>query len=246
MFARSLAKTLPKILLLAALTSTAAHAAIILEYQTASSTSNPTLSPSVVDAAISGDALAAGSGLTAVNGSTWTWRDWGTGFGGGHSSATSFAEAVSENDFWTWGFDVTGAVEIALTTLDIRLDRSGTGPNQFEIQASVNGGAATSVLTGNFGDTSLGLDFVAVDLSGIGAVSQGDSVVFTMAAFGEDSGGASNVGTFDLETLGFGSDPRALRLNANVVPIAPALPEPSIIALLGLGLLGLARCRPLR
>ena len=67
-----------------------------------------------------------------------------------------------------------------LATMDIRLDRSGTGPDDFEIQASVNGGTAVSLLTHDFNDSANEVEFTNVDLSAIGALTQGDSVVFTL------------------------------------------------------------------
>lgn len=217
------------------------YGSVLVQYDTAPSTSNATLSASVEDASVSAVDLSAGSGIVAANGGTYNWNGWADG---GVANA-SFAEALSEDEFWTWGFDVTSAVTIESMTMDIRLDRSGTGPNQVEIQAAVNGGVASSVLTHDFGDSGSGVDFVGVDLSALGSLSQGDSVVFTLAAFGADSGGASQGGTFDLETVDFnGSDPRSLRIEGSI----SAVPEPGAlagIASLGLlaGVIRRRRCR---
>ena len=120
-------------LFLLALAVSNARADLILEYQTAPSTTNAMLAPSIENLAVSGDHLSAGSGLSPKTGSTWNWTSWDT-------ASTSFGAAVATDDFWTWGFDVTDSVSIDLTTMDIRLDRSGTGPDDFEIMASVNGG----------------------------------------------------------------------------------------------------------
>ncbi len=202
----------------------AANAVTVLEYQTAASTSNATLTPSIADSSITADLMTAGSGLTANNGSTWNWKGWDT-------ASTSFDAAVGANDYWTWGFDVTDNVSIDLTSMDIRLDRSGTGPDDFEIQASVNGGSAVSLLTHDYGDSDAGVDFTGVDLTGIGLLGPGDSLVFTLAAF--NSEGTS--GTFDLETVDFnGSDPRSLRIEGTV----SAVPLPGAIWLFGSALAG--------
>jgi hypothetical protein len=107
--------------------------------------------------------------------------------------------AVAANDFWRWGFDVTSAVFIDLTTMDIRLDRSGTGPDDFEIQASVNGGPGVSVLTHNYNDSDQAVNFLDVNLSALPLLQQGDSVVFTLGAYNSEGTG----GTFDLETITF-------------------------------------------
>ncbi|MEM6552924.1 MAG: PEP-CTERM sorting domain-containing protein [Planctomycetota bacterium] len=149
-------------------------------------------------------------------------------FDGYDTDNTSFADAVADDEIWTFGFDVTGAVFIDLTTFDIRLDRSGTGPDDFEIQVSVNGDTPVSVLTFDYGDTTAGVDFLGVDLSALPTLTTGDSVVFTLGAFNSES----TAGSFDLETIDFGgSDPRALRIEGTIT----AIPEPASLGLLAVG-----------
>ncbi|MEO1082053.1 MAG: ExeM/NucH family extracellular endonuclease [Pseudomonadota bacterium] len=182
-----------------------ADAVTLVQWDTAPSTSNPALTATTFDPSLIPDQLSAGAGLSANSGGTWNWRGWDT-------ASTSFGDALAAGDFWTWGFDV-GAASVTPTSMDIRLDRSGSGPDDFEIQASVNGGTPVSVLTFDYGDSGSGVDFVAVDLSSIGTLNAGDSIVFTLAAFNSES----NAGTFDLETVGFGgSDPRSLRISGTV------------------------------
>lgn len=204
--------------------ASAAYSTTLLQYPTAGSTTS--LSPAIVDPSISGDDLTAGSGLTVQDFSTFNFSGW-------DPASTSFADAVAANDFWTWGFDVTGNVNIDLSTMDIRLDRSGSGPDDFDIQATVNGGVAVSILSYDFGDSSSGVDFMGVDLSGIGSLGPGDSLMFTLAAYNSES----DLGTFDLETVDFGgSDPRALRIEGTV----SAVPLPAAAWLFGSALLGMA------
>ncbi len=224
-----------------ALVAVSSQAAVLVQYQTAPSTTFSALAPEIVDPALTADNLVAGGGLTANSGGTWNWREWANN-GSPDTPDASFDAAVADGDFWTWGFDVTTPLTVVdLTTFDIRVDRSGTGPNEFEIQASVNGGTAVSLLTHDFGDGTTGVDFVGVDLSAIGLLSTGDSVVFTLAAFGADSGGTSNLGTFDLETVDFrGSDERALRIEGDV----RIIPEPAALSgLFGIAALLIARRR---
>lgn len=182
------------------------YAQTVLEYQTASSTDNATLPPSTSDPTISATDLTAGSGIIANGGSTWNWR-------GFDPDNASFADAVADGDFWRWEFTVIGE-SVDLSALDIRVDRSGTGPDDFEIQAVVNSGTPISILTYDFNDGTAGVDFTNVDLSGIPILNTGDVVVFTLAAFNSES----SSGTFDLETVDFnGNDSRSLRLYGNAV-----------------------------
>ena len=171
------------------LLTTNVNAALILQYNSASSTTNPTLSASIADAAILADNFTAAGGLTAKRGSTYNWRGWDTG-------SNNFAQAVTANDFFQWGFDITATLTtLELSTMDIHLDRSSSGPDNFEIQASINGGAGNFVLAHDFADTHSALDFLSVDLSMIPDLASGDSIVFTLAAFNSESLN----GTFDIE-----------------------------------------------
>lgn len=162
---------------------------IILEYGTAGSTTS--LVPLASDPVVTADNLEAGTGIDVQNFSTFNFTNWDPG-------NTSYADALADDEIWTWGFVVTTADrQIDLTTMDIRLDRSGTGPDDFEIRASVNGGAAVTLLTYDYGDATSGVDFLDVNLGAIGTVSTGDSVVFTLAAFNAEG----TAGTFDLELV---------------------------------------------
>lgn len=193
--------------------------AIVVEYQTAASTTNPTLAPSSAAAEITASDFSAGSGISAATGGTFNFNDW-------DPTNTSFAEAVADNEFFTFGFTVTDNVIVQLSDFDIRLDRSGTGPDDFEIQVSVNGGSGTSVLSFDFMDSTNGVDFIGTSLAAIPSLVQGDSVVFTIAAFNAES----TAGTFDLESIDFGgSDPRSVRVNGSITVV----PEPGTLLFLG-------------
>jgi len=204
----------------------------LVSYTTAGSTDAYSISPLMTNGAITADNLAAGSDLTAASASNWNWRNWNT-------ESTSFDEAVAAKDFWTWGFEVTGAVAIDLLDFDIRLDRTGTGPDDIEIRARVNGGASLSLLTHDYQDSASGVDFTNVSLASIPALSMGDSIVFTLAAFNSKSGS----GTFDLEN--FSSENYGLAIYGDIT--TSAIPEPStaigMITLLGFAVLLVRRRR---
>lgn len=198
----------------------------IVQYGTANTTS---LAPFTVDSAVSATNLGSGSGIGLNAGSTFNFNGWDT-------ANTSFADALADNEIWTWGFSVTDANSLVdLTTMDIRLDRSTSGPDDFEIRASINGGAATSILIGDFAGGSVGVNYLGVDLSGLSGLSLGDSILFTLGAWNATSA----AGTFDLETITFpgGNDGLTIRGNVTVIP------EPTTALLFALGLGGLASIR---
>jgi hypothetical protein len=198
----------------------------IVQYGSANTTS---LAPAVVDGAVSANNLNAGPGLGLNTGSTFNFNGWDT-------ASTTFDAAAAAGDFWTFGFSITDPNALVdLTTMDIRLDRSGTGPDDFEIRAAVNGGVSTSLLIGDFAGGSLGVNYLGVDLSSLSGLTVGDSVLFTLAAWNATSA----AGTFDLETITFpgGTDGLTIRGNVSVVP------EPSTALLFALGLGGLASIR---
>jgi hypothetical protein len=194
---------------------------ILVQYLTAGSTD--TLIPNFVNAAVSGDNLMSGSGLTQQTFSTFNSQGWDV-------ASTTFEAAVAANDYWSWGFDVTApGTTITLTTADFRLDRSSTGPEDVEIRATINGSSEVSLFTFNYAGGTSGVTFTDVDISALGSVSTGDSVEFVLAAFNS----SAETGSFDLETVTFPGGSDSMVINGTVVP------EPSTIAaILGLFALG--------
>lgn len=209
------------------LTASSASAVTILQYGTAGSTSS--LAPFEVNPAVAGTNLEAGSGLVAQTFSTFNFNDW-------DPTNTSYADAVADDEVFTWGFTVTDALAtIDLTTLDIRLDRSGTGPDDFEVRVRVNAGSETTVLTHDYADTTSGVNFLGVDLSAVTGLGVGDTVTFTLGAFNAESA----AGTFDLETITFPGGNDSIVVSGDITVI----PEPSTAMLLGAGLAALGRRR---
>lgn len=207
---------------LAVLVPASAQAVTIVQYGTAGSTTS--LAPVSFDASVSPENLNAGSGIDVQAFSTFNFSGWDI-------DNTSYADALADDEVWTWGFSVTDPLaSIDLTTMDIRLDRSGTGPDDFEIRATVNSASETTILAYDFNDSSSGVNFLGVDLSALSGLTQGDVVEFTLAAFNAESA----AGTFDLETITFpGNDGIVIQGDITVIP------EPSTALLIGLGLAGL-------
>lgn len=204
------------------LASAAAHAITLVEYPTAGSTTS--LGATTIDPSVTALDLEAGTGLEVRTFSTFNFRDWDV-------DNFSYADAVADDEVFTWGFTVSDAsVQIDLTTLDVILDRSGTGPDDFEIRMTLNGASETTVLTHDFADSGAAVNFSGVDLSAFSGLVAGDTVLFTLAAFNSESA----LGTFDLDRI---TGEPSLRVSGDVSPI----PEPSTALLMAIGLAGLAR-----
>lgn len=184
---------------------------VIVQYGTANETP---LMPSFVNDAVTATDLAAGAGIELNAGGTYNFKGWDV-------DNLSFADAVADDEKWTWGF-VVDTDGIELTTMDIRLDRSGSGPDDFEIQAVVTpsggtAGAPILCLTYDYGDSGSGVSFTDVDLSAIPALAPGDTIEFTMAAFNSESA----TGTFDLETITFPDGTDGITINGGMVGALP-------------------------
>ncbi len=158
-----------------------ASAAVLVQYRT--DDMNP-LTAEVHAPQVTPAPFTAGPGLTLVPPGPVPLNEFGEfGFYRYNPANTSFAAAVADGEAWTWGFDVTAAVNIGLTTMDLRVTRGNSGPDDFEIRGSVNGGTPISLLTYDFNDSTANPRWKDLDISGLGTVTQGDSVEFTLAAF---------------------------------------------------------------
>ena len=135
--------------------------------------------------------LTRGDGLNAGSGNTYNSSGWND----------------EPADYLQWGW--MSAVPIDLVDLDLRYDRSNSGPSTVDIQLSVDGGAFSSV----FADGSVeavGEDVLDVDLSGYTGVSSA-----TFRLFG--SGASAAGGTFDIEALTGVSPPRGIIVSGALV-----------------------------
>ena len=190
-----------------------ADADVIVGYTSTNTTiGQPSIAPTTTGTGVTGIDLARGSGLNQGPGVTFN----SSGFDAGNASA---ADAITDNDFLTFGF--TSSVPFDLSDLDIRYDRSSSGPSKIVIQIDVGSGFNTF-----FTDTSvstLGETQLDIDLSSIDNMTAANFRIVGFAA--TDTSG----GIFDLENNAAINNGEALVVNGTVVP------ETGSFMLLGLG-----------
>jgi len=223
------------VLLVFILSSTITSADIIVQYQSAATTE---LTPDTVATGISAENVTAGSGIQLFSFATmFEWGQWSV-------STNSFNESLNANEYWSWGFTVTDNIEIELSDFDISLSHSTNGPSIAEVRAQVNNGTEFVVLTPQTivgSGTSSPNDFVGNSLSALPALGQGDTVVFTMAAYDSPLGGGGGADLFILNTIDDAVDgDRSIRVNGTIT----AVPEPgSLAALCWIGMVGFGLTR---
>ncbi|MEM7628076.1 MAG: hypothetical protein AAF356_01500 [Planctomycetota bacterium] len=179
-----------------------------------------------VAANLTGNDLFAGSGVNSTTNPTFNYNGWGVG--------NSLADAVAQDEFFSFGFDVDAGYQVDLTDFDIRFDRSGSGPD--DVAIFLWGGdlaSSTEVLTHDFNDSGAGITFANVDLSSLGTLT--GTVEFRLYAFNAESA----LGTFDLESFDFPEDDRSIVIRGNV----SLIPTPASAGMLALGGLLAARRR---
>ncbi len=190
---------------LCALWMARAEAEVIVAYET--------LNPEVGDVSTSEAAphvqplaLRRGPGLSAASGATFNTRGWTT------------EGTIDPEDYLEWGWNGSDFVDLA--ALDVRYDRSSSGPAQLEIQLAVNGGPFEQIFADADVDTS-GESQLGIDLSRFGGVLSA-----TFRLFGYSAGRSS--GTFDLENYSTAPN-RAIMVSGTT----SAVPEPGMLALIG-------------
>lgn len=195
------------------------EAQTLFEYLPANAQTTPALSPSSVSNGITVTDLTAGSGLFAEAGS-YSWSDW-------NDSSVSPSNALAANDLWTWGFTVDSG-PVNLTALSLALQKSADGPDDVDVQASINGGTGFSVLSQSFGGSTAVNSFSANQIGSVPTLNTGDSIAFTLTGFNS----ASPFGSLSLQ--GIPGSTAGLIVEGTLV----AIPEPTTTSLLALGLIG--------
>jgi hypothetical protein len=168
--------------------------------------------------------LAAGSVLSRGAGVTATTLSGA--FAGSNWVATTQAGAETNNTYFQ--FTITGATgtQVSLSTLDAWFRRSGTGPNSFQWEYSLDGFATAGVAIGSiisYTLTTTGGDQQSeLILSGISALQNvAGGTTITIRLYGWGASGSS--GTF---ALGRPTGQNSLSIGGTVTP--PVTPNPAI------------------
>ena len=142
------------------------------------------------------------------------------------SGNTSFADAIADSEVITWSFTLSQAYD--LDSFSIRYDKSATGPSNLQLSLDTGAGFVSVLTDAAVSDTAE--EALLVDLSAFDGITGG---TFRYAGFGATSAG----GTFDFENTA-NINSHSFQLNATV-----AIPEPSTLVLLGIGLMGFVAVR---
>ena len=161
--------------------------------------------------------LALGAGINASSagdtfqGSTWT--------------ASSYANAVSSNDYISWFIVAEAGYQFTVTNVSFNFQRSGTGGSNMVVQSSYDTFSSDLFTSNNIGNTTFAPSIT------ISTITDTDSVEFRMYAW--SAGGTT--GTDGIRNLS-GND---LIVQGTIA----AIPEPGTMTMLGLGLLALVTRR---
>jgi hypothetical protein len=136
-------------------------------------------------------------------------------------NGATFGEAVTNEEYFQFTVSPQAGYQVSLSTLDVNFRRSGTGPEMFQWQYSLDGFATAGTNIGgaiNFTDTATnGVAQPPIDLSGIGQlqnISFPTVVTFRLYGWGASAGS----GTFALGRL-TGND---LAVGGTVLPVLAA------------------------
>lgn len=173
-----------------------AQAALILSYGSSAGSSQ---APSFVDSRISATNIVRGPGVSSNSGGSFNSRDWEEG--------SNLNGAIANDNYLGWTITVGAGQQLDLTTMDVRLDRSNTGPPNFAV-GYMNGSTFNSLFTNTIGAS--GTEHSNQDLSAAPTFAPGDTIMMRLYAWGA----SSSSGTMDPETTSsFGGN--AIRISGD-------------------------------
>jgi len=149
----------------------------------------------------------------------------GNAFAGFNFDQSSLANAVTNNDFYQFTLNAKAGYKVSLSTLNVRLRRSGSGsPDEYIWRYSLDGTNFTSIGTFvTFTSTADGVDQTPIDLSGITAlqnVSNSNTITFRLYAWS----GTTSTSTFSIGRYAAGVTTNSLSVTGFVdVDNTPAI-----------------------
>ena len=154
----------------------------------------PTATTTVAN--ISAIGITRGSGILYTSGADYNSRGW---------DETSLVDAQIANDYLEWSISADATYEIDLTEFDIRVDRSSTGPANWQIFYSLDNFTTSGIdITGLQIAPDPGANFNFNTLN-INSGAEG-TISFRLYAWGA----SSSAGTFDIEGVAAWSEPIGL------------------------------------
>jgi PKD repeat protein len=135
------------------------------------------------------------------------------------------ANAISANKYVQFTVSAVTGYRVSLTTLDVRLRRTSTGPDAYIWRYSTDGSTFTDIGSDiSFTSTADGVTQAQINLSGIGAlqnVPAGTTITLRLYAWGA----SATTGTFAIGRYGVGNTTNSLALGGNVeaIPGSPVI-----------------------
>ena len=136
-----------------------------------------------------------GPGIIENAGGTYNSRLW------------TFIDAIDPDDYYEWTITPNAGYQLNLNTLDIRYDKSGTGPQRAIIRVDTGGGFTTIYSDNNVNQN--GESIFGIDLSMFSEIT--NTVTFRIYAYYA----LNSNGTFDIEELVAGTN-KGIIINGNV------------------------------
>ena len=134
-------------------------------------------------------------GLTRGSGVLTTGTPAARGWGGVNWQATTGANAVTANQFYTFTVKANAGFKISIDSLRFPYRRSASGPASGMLDYSLNGTTFTNIGTLSFTNTTSGGATLKIDLSAVTAlknVASSSTITFRVAGYG----GTASAGTF--------------------------------------------------